>query len=427
MRGNARGRSLDVQRKQRTMPVEPAPATGIGWRALMPVWATVFTGLLWLSSIRPFVRTIADDLNTSVSMIGQVTTAALLTMAVVSLFSGPLAEHYGYRRTIIGGLLIYAASAVLISASTTYVVVIGGGILGGLAGGMTYGIAFAVVMNQFKDGQQRGAIGYTQAVAGSATVLAPPLLAGIAALALWRGSFVAVALISLASAVIVVRWLPADPPVRGRRDSAAAILHAYRPVFTSPVMVRLYGASALRAMVGLGIPAYMGAYYADQFGFSLQEIGIAAMVEGAGLVAGSALAGTSLGRLDSRKLFTFGMLAVGVGWVIVLSGQFNPILTVGLSTALIFTAGVASTTIMNMLAQETPCRPATTMALNMSMVGFGGALGGFYGGIVLQLANYPVLGIAVLPFSVLTAYLVWNKDAPVLVVARLRSATQYLR
>lgn len=94
MRGDSRGHVPDAHNTTRTMTINPIPATGPGWRALVPVWATVFTGMLWLSSIRPFVRVIADDLNTSVSMIGQVTTAAMLTMAMVG-FGGALGGFYG--------------------------------------------------------------------------------------------------------------------------------------------------------------------------------------------------------------------------------------------------------------------------------------------------------------------------------------------
>jgi predicted MFS family arabinose efflux permease len=68
-----------------------------------------FLGALTSVALGPFLPMIARDLRTSVPLLGQTATAALLSAAVLGLIVGPLADRYGHRRLLLAGGLMAAA------------------------------------------------------------------------------------------------------------------------------------------------------------------------------------------------------------------------------------------------------------------------------------------------------------------------------
>src|SRR5690606_6403972 len=114
----------------RTLP--RSAAVGFDAHLLAPVFMTVFVGLLWVMGIRPFISQIAGDLDSSVPRVGQIVSTGMLITAIAGLFAGPLADHYGHRRSIFTGLALISASSVLIAIAPDVIVLS----LAMLAGGL---------------------------------------------------------------------------------------------------------------------------------------------------------------------------------------------------------------------------------------------------------------------------------------------------
>lgn len=389
-------------------------------RLLAPLWATAFVGMLWLFAARPFVRRLADDLGTSVSLIGLMTTAAMITIALAGLFSGPVADHIGHRRSIIIGLLVMSGSAVAIAASLSVVMLLGAALVGGVGFSMLYGVALGVVSKRSEGEAQRRALGYTQAIANVGSMMSAPILTLVAAVALWRGSFLVVAVTIAGVALLVYRILPCDRNHDASPISVRLILRAYRPLLTHHAVVALFGASALRGLIIFGVPAYLAAYYEDHFGLSLQAIGIATMVEGIGLVAGTAAGGRFFNGIDQRLLFAAGMVGIGIGWMAIYALGLPVLFCIALAPVMAFLTGMTSTTMAGLLAQETPCGSATTMTLNVSLIATGAAFGAAIGGGILSVGGYPSLGLGVLPFALIAAGLVWRPQLSAVPIPRAR-------
>ncbi|MGH9173657.1 MAG: MFS transporter, partial [Vicinamibacterales bacterium] len=66
----------------------------------MPASLAVLNAL----ALSPFLSTIADELDTSVALLGQALTATGLLGASFGLIVGPAADRLGYRRLLLGGL-----------------------------------------------------------------------------------------------------------------------------------------------------------------------------------------------------------------------------------------------------------------------------------------------------------------------------------
>ncbi|HLT19310.1 MAG TPA: MFS transporter [Thermomicrobiales bacterium] len=373
-------------------PVE----VGLDLRLLAPVFSTVFVGMLWWVGFRPFVSQAAGDTGSSVPVVGQVLTLGALISALAGLFAGPLADHYGQRRSILIGLSLLSLGATLIALASHIVVLALGGLVGGLGMAMTYGVAFAVVATHLDGRARRQAMGMTQAAASIAIVAGVPALVLVATLILWRGAFLLLAAAMLVALLVAARLLPPDRRRPGRCASPRAILSTYRPLATGASTRQLYLLSLLRSFVISGLAIYAGAYYQEILGFSARQVGIAFMLEGGGSVLGNLAGGGRLGSLDQRRTFAIGSLLIGAGALTIYTLRPEPYLVVALAMGMAFVAGITFTSITAMLAGERTLGPATTMVLNISTIALGAALGSATGGLLIRIGGYELIGIAAL-------------------------------
>src|SRR5215213_252730 len=117
---NAQGRNVVM-----TMP--PLPATG----RLVPILAlAAFVNTLGSVALGPFLPFVADELGTSVALLGQVTALSWLLAALLGLVAGPLADYVGYRRTLIIGLLAVAASGLGTALAPGLILLLLAGLIG---------------------------------------------------------------------------------------------------------------------------------------------------------------------------------------------------------------------------------------------------------------------------------------------------------
>ncbi|MEZ4520547.1 MAG: MFS transporter [Thermomicrobiales bacterium] len=379
---------------------------GTGFRLIAPIFSTVFVGMLWWVGLRPFVSQMAADLGVSVPLVGQVVTLGALLTALAGLFTGPVADHYGHRRSIVIGLNLLALSTALYAAAPNIYVMAIGGIVGGLGMAMTYGVAFAVVSTHFSSDDRRHAVGMTQAAASFAVVAGPPILVAIAATFVWRGAFASMSVALVVAGLIAARFLPPDERPEGRCASPRRILSNYKPLLASPPVRMLFLVSMMRSVIVTGLGVYLGSFYFDVIGFSAGTVGIAFMLEGTGQMLGSLAGGGRIGGFNQRRTFSVGTVLIGTGALTVYTVQPGPLATVGIAIAMAFVAGVTFTSLTAMLAGESPVGAATTMVLNISMIAVGAGVGSAFGGALIGLGGYRSIGIAAAAIALTAATLV---------------------
>jgi predicted MFS family arabinose efflux permease len=389
-------------------PIQVSSGIATNIRLLVPIFSTVIVGMLWWVGIRPFISPIAADFGLSVPLVGQIIALGALIVAAAGLFTGPVADHYGHRRSIVIGLQLLAASALTMAIAPNLFVMAIGGVIGGLGMAMTYGVAFAVVSTHFTGDERRHTVGMTQAAASLAVLVGPPLLIGVAALTNWRGSLLAMAGAISVAGLLAAKLLPPDVKPEGTCASPRRILTNYLPLLAAPQVRMLYIVSMLRSFTVGGLAVYLGAFYLDILSFSAREVAIAFMLEGAGQVIGNIAGGGRLGSFNPRHTFALGTGLIGVSALTIYTIQPGPVLIVGLAMAIAFIAGVTFTSLTALLAQESPIAAATTMVLNISMIAVGAALGGALGGIILGAAGYPAVGITAVILSLVASVLVYR-------------------
>ncbi len=374
----------------------------------LPLCLPLFLAGLWGQAFVPFVATIASDLGTTVALVGQVSTMSLITMGIGSIFSGPLADRYGFRPCIVIGLGIGCLAALLFAGAQSYAMLLGAALVGGVGISMIHGVVFGLVATTYTGESRRRAFSVTQATNTSAGILGAPLLTAVAALTYWRGSFVFVALMLALALVVATRRLP-DAPRAAATVTRPSLKAIYQPIFASALMRRLYLAAVLRAVGFAGPMIYLGAFYENEHGLTVQQIGFALTASGIGIFAGNLAAG---GRwLDRWPLASVYVLTTGVlgfCWFFIYTLQAPTLAVVAIVALTTFIGGLSFTSHTSLLASATTGGAATTMTFLTSIIGFGIALGVALNGAILSLGGYPAIGLAMPFFTLGAAFIVWR-------------------
>jgi predicted MFS family arabinose efflux permease len=379
-------------------------------RVLLALCVASFLAALNYFATSPFYPEMARDLDTTVPHLGQVVTLMVLMSATAGLAIGPLADRYGYRWPLVLGLLAVGINLLGTSAAPNFSVLLGFGIVGGLADAIVFGLPLAIAGTYFAGDAQRRAIGWTVAAISSAPIVGVPILTAISGVTGWRGAVAVAGFIAVAAAWFVASSLPPDSQQSAARVRAPRMLTAYLPLIRHPSTMRLFGVAALRAVWWVGLLTYLGAFLADALGLSGPQIGIVYALAGGGYATGSLIASGRLGAVSPRLSIAVASVAAGLLVIpMVLSG--NAWLVLSLLLALSAVAAVCSVGISALLVAESPAGAATTMVLNSSLINVGAAGGAALGGALIAFGGYGALAFGLPLFAFAAAGLAsWPGD-----------------
>lgn len=386
---------------------QPVPAGDVGdGRVLAALCAASFLVALNFLAPTPFYPQMAGDLETTVALLGQVVTLMVLISAALGFAVGPVADRYGYRWPLVGGVLAIAVNLVGTGLAPSYPVLLGLSVVGGLADALVFGLPLAIAGSRFAGDARRRAMGWTIGSLSSGAIVGVPLLTAIGAVISWRGALIVGGVGAAGAAWWVAMVLPPDgrrPAARGR---VRALLGAYTPLLRHPATLRLYGNSALRAAWWFGLLTYLGAFLADSFELSTRQIGLVYILGGGGHAVGSVAASGWLGRASPRASVGIASLIAGllVGLMPLLADVWAAVPLLAVLAGASASAGIA---IATLLAAESPAGAGTTMVLNGSVLNLGGAGGAAAGGALIALGGYDALGLGLALFAWAAAVLAW--------------------
>jgi predicted MFS family arabinose efflux permease len=288
-----------------------------------------------------------------------------------------------------------------------YPVLLVGGLLTGI-GASVLGLVFAAAATRHTGDGRRVALSRVQSIQTSGSILGAPVLTAIAAAFSWRWGYAVVLVAYLAAIALIARALPTDPRPSGR-FTLSVTLAAYRPLLGDRQMLALYAANALRQLGWTGPFLYLGAFYTERHGLTLQFVGLAYMIASAGMLAGNAAAGRWLAGRNLHRAFAATVALLALAWVAVFAVPLPTPLVVVAAALAAFASGFSWIAMTTLLATETPAGLGTTMALNNTAVSIGAAAGGAAVGFLIGLGGYALLGGVLLVPTLIAAALTWNQ------------------
>ncbi len=147
------------------------------WIVLANVMIGTFMAVLDATIVNVGLTKMMAAFGTSVDKIEWVLTAYLLVFAVVLPSSGWIADHFGYKKSYILGLILFTGGSLLCSLSTNVNILIAFRVIQGAGAGFIMPVGMAIVMREFPPEQRGTALGFW-GIAAAASVSLGPMLGG---------------------------------------------------------------------------------------------------------------------------------------------------------------------------------------------------------------------------------------------------------
>lgn len=383
--------------REESQPDEASP----GFWMLAAVCIAPFVTQLATFALSPFLPFIAADLETSVTVLGQIPALALLTAAVLGLVVGPLADRFGHRPTLLAGVMASSVGAIATALAPSLLVLVPVALIG--AGGRSVGlpVAMAVVGALYSGPAMRRGIGLVQATGTLAPIVGIPLVTSIGAVAGWRVAFLALGALGFVAVGLMLWLLPRDQTADGPPARLSPAMFA--PIFRDRPTLWMYASTLTRNLGVWASVTYLGAFLVEAHGLSTAEVGLAFTATGVGNFLGSLAMGGPLGRFNLR------LLAIGAPVVIGLCLGLTTLLPIPLVLVIVLLVvgfvgnGVGIVSQNTLLMDLSPAGRATTTSLNQTCMSLGGAIGSSVGGLLLATGGFPALGTLTLVCTLLSA------------------------
>ena len=160
-----------------------------------------------LSVANVALPTIGRDLQASQVALNMVAVGFTLGLAASVLYLGAVADRYGRRLMLLGGLALSIPAALLAGFAPDVGVLALARLLGGVAAGMAFPTTLSIVVDQFRGEAQTRAIALWTGIGCGASALGPALAGYLLEQFAWGSAFlltVPIALVALVLAVLVV-------------------------------------------------------------------------------------------------------------------------------------------------------------------------------------------------------------------------------
>lgn len=273
---------------------------------LIALVAATGLGPFAMSSFVPAIPAIQTDFNISPEMAQLTLSVSLITMALCALFYGTLADHFGRRPVVLGGMLLAIAGSLVCALGSEIGVVIAGRGLQAAGSSVGFVLARVIVRDVYGDQRAASVLGYITA-AMTLAPLAGPLLGGYLIETFgWRSVFMVIALLGTVTVGLLYWQLPET-----RTSQTAAAASPFQP----GVFIELLKAAEYRAVLlfGAALQATFMAFMAaapfllvDAYQQPISTYGVYFMGIPIGYFIGSVIAGRYSDAMGNHRLMRGG-------------------------------------------------------------------------------------------------------------------------
>jgi MFS family permease len=256
------------------------------------------------NSIGVIAPNLAAELNMSASEIGLLSSMFFFAFAAAQIPLGIALDRYGPKRCMLVCAAFAIAGALMFALAPTPAWLIAARVLMGLGSSCFFMAPLALYAKRLPPDRFATVTSFQFGLGTLGTLVATAPFAFAAATIGWRASFVVVAALTLAAALLIALIVHGDARAAGKdsatlRESAAGIVAAMRTRSFWPLFaIHLVTYSSFVIVVGL----WGGPYLTHVYGYSLTERGNMLLVAVVSQVAAALLWGPSDRWLDSYKI-----------------------------------------------------------------------------------------------------------------------------
>ena len=186
--------------------------SGRKWAALLAVVAGLLVQALNHSIIQAALPTFSQELQTDFATIQWVLLSFQITLTVVILSVGRLADMFGKRRIYIAGLLCFALASLLCAFSPNVYFLIGFRVLQSAGAAVVTVLSMAIIAEVFPDEEKGRVLGIAAGANSFGHFVGPTLGGYLIGEYSWRISFFMLVPCALLAAILAARYIPALLP-----------------------------------------------------------------------------------------------------------------------------------------------------------------------------------------------------------------------
>ncbi len=288
--------------------------------AIIPILGGLWTlGSFATDLFLPAMPKAAEALGASESAVALSVTTFLIGLGLGQLIAGPVSDSRGRRPTLLAGLVVFTASALVCLVAPSVEVLVAVRFVQGTAAAFGLAIPNAMVTDYARGRQAARLFSWIVIIGGVAPLVASLTGAQMLRLLGWRGPFVALTVIGVLIFACVALWLPESLP-KGRRLSGG-LRPALRTMGRLTRDGRFMGYTFTGAFVYMAFFAYFGGssfVYQHQYGVSPTMYSILFAVNALGMMVAGQANHRLLARFSPRALLTVGLIAIAAAGVAVL-------------------------------------------------------------------------------------------------------------
>lgn len=232
------------------------------------------------------------------------------------MIGGALADKYGRRALILFGLVVSGIGSILMGlVNNLFIFYILAGFLG-LIGNFGGPARQAMVADLLPKEKQAEGFGILRMVANLSAMIGP-ILGGFLATQSYLSLFIADAVSSLITAIIVFKVLPeTKPQIQDDKpeESVMKTIIGYKEVLKDKVYVLFLLVSAITVLVYMQMTSTLSVFLRDVHGFSVQSFGLLLSMNAAIVVLFQFWITKKISKYAPMKMMTFGMIFLMIGF-----------------------------------------------------------------------------------------------------------------
>ncbi len=214
-------------------------------------------------------------------------------------FVGGLADRYGRKPVIIGGLLIFIIGSILCLCAPAYEVLLAGRFLQGLGVSAPGTLCFLIIADHYPLKEQQFMLAMLNGIVNASIGIAPVAGSYITLAFRWQGNFVALLIMGLVVLLMTILFVP---PSKFPEEKETLSLRGYVPIFQNKsVMLMMIGFIFLFApyWIFVGMSPLL---YIEDLNVSLSHFGYYQGVFAAIFALGSMMVGFIMKKCDQAKM-----------------------------------------------------------------------------------------------------------------------------
>ncbi len=343
---------------------EPAPRAPLWLLALV-----VFTATFTMHIFVPALPHAAEDLRAGIPAMQLTVSLYILGLAIGQLVYGPIADRFGRRSTLIGGLFFYTIAGIAAAFAPGVHALIAARLFQAFGGCAGMVIGRAIVRDTAPPGETARRLALMNLMVTVGPALAPLAGGALSVFVGWRSIFVLLAVLGIANALFV--WLLlSETGGKGLSPSFRTLARHYRQLIASPAFLGYSIGGGCATTSSYAFVAAAPFIFVNELHRPVHEVGIYIAGLISGIWLGSVLTSRLILKVPLKRLLVGANLLSVVAAAVFLAAVLTETLSVPLviGAMFIYTVGVGV---------AAPVALAQAVSVNPHVIGSASGLYGF--------------------------------------------------